>query len=426
MYKITEYGAIADASTVNTSAINNTIKSCFENGGGTVYVPSGTFLTGSIEMKSNVNLFLETGAELLFINDEAEYPLVYTRWEGSEQKCYRSCIYGENVENVAILGYGTINGNGKWWWDLFANKANKYPRPTCISFVRSKRITISDVKIVNSPSWTVHPLQSANITINNVTIVNPKNSPNTDGIDPESCHEVRISNCYIDVGDDCIAIKAGVETANEAIACRNIAITNCTMINGHGGVVIGSEMSGNVENVVISNCIFEGTDRGIRLKSRRGRGGSVNDISINNIIMNNVICPFIMNLYYFCGVGGKKAHVSDKSAQPITPSTPVFKKIYISNVIAKNVHAAAGFIYGLAEMYVEDVHFNDVNVYMKEENAEPGFPAMMAEIAPMKQQGFYCRNAKNITFSNTLINGCKGEKFDVGEECDVIINNAHI
>ncbi len=421
MYNIKHFGAIADEHTINTSSIRTAIEKCREAGGGTVYIPTGVYKTGSIQLYSNMTLFLEAGAVLSFVNDVKEYPVIYTRWEGTEEDCYMSCIYGENVENVSITGHGTLEGNGKFWWDLFRKKENQYPRPTSISFVESKHITISGIKVKNSPSWTIHPLKSENVTIDNVTIINPKDSPNTDGINPESCINVKISNCYIDVGDDCIAIKAGVETANVLSTCKNIAITNCTMVNGHGGVVIGSEMSGNVENVVISNCVFEGTDRGIRLKSRRGRGGIVKDITVSNIIMSHVICPFIMNLYYRCGPKGEDPEVSVKHALPVNEGTPRFQRIYISNITAKNVTAAAGFIYGLAEMYVEDVHFSNVNIYLTEKG-EPGLPAMMLDLEPMQQAGFFCRNAKNVSFTNVQITGTIGAAYDIGEECDVLIS----
>lgn len=149
------------------------------------------------------------------------------------------------------------------------------------------------------------------MTIDNLTIVNPFDSPNTDGIDPESCRNVRITGCHIDVGDDCIAVKAGTEDALEDVPCENIAITGCTMVHGHGGVVLGSEMSGGIRRISITGCVFDGTDRGIRIKSRRGRGGAVEDVSVTGIVMNDVLCPLVINLMYFCGKDGKLPIVSD-------------------------------------------------------------------------------------------------------------------
>lgn len=164
---------------------------------------------------------------------------------------------------------------------------------------------MSDFMVHNSPNWTIHPVRCENVTIDNLTIVNPFDSPNTDGIDPESCRNVRITGCHIDVGDDCIAVKAGTEDALEDVPCENIAITGCTMVHGHGGVVLGSEMSGGIRRVSITGCVFDGTDRGIRIKSRRGRGGAVEDVSVTGIVMNDVLCPLVINLMYFCGKDGK-------------------------------------------------------------------------------------------------------------------------
>ncbi|MGM7722767.1 glycoside hydrolase family 28 protein [Metabacillus sp. Hm71] len=410
LYDITQYGAIGDGKTVNTKAIAQAINACVENGGGTVYVPAGRFLTGAVILKSNVNLFLEAGSTLFFSTDVNEYPIVHSRWEGVKRDVYASCVYAENSENISVTGHGTLDGNGQFWWDLFRKKENKYPRPKLVSFDSCKHILLSGVKMIQSPSWTVNPICCEDVTIHNLSIVNPSHSPNTDGIDPESCRNVRISDCHIDVGDDCIAIKAGTEDKKERIPCENITITNCTMIHGHGGVVLGSEMSGDIRNVTVSNCVFEGTDRGIRLKSRRGRGGVVEDIRVSNIIMKGVICPFIANLYYFCGPRGKDKYVWDKNPYPVTEETPAFRRIHFSQITAREVSAAAGFLYGLAEMYVEDVTFDDVQVAMADD-AEPGLPAMMSELEPMKQRGFFCGNVRGVSFHRVTVSNHEGPAF---------------
>ncbi|MFP3126101.1 glycoside hydrolase family 28 protein [Ectobacillus funiculus] len=420
IYNIRDFDAISDGTSVNTQAIAKAIEACSEAGGGTIYVPAGTFLTGAVILKSNVNLYLDAGATLLFSNDVNEYPVVESRWEGVKREVYASCIYAEHAENVSVTGRGTLDGNGQFWWDIFHRKENEYPRPKLVSFDHCQHVLISGVKMINSPSWTVNPICCEDVTVHNISIVNPDNSPNTDGIDPESCRNVRISDCHIDVGDDCIAIKAGTEDTAERVPCENITITNCTMIHGHGAVVLGSEMSGDIRNVTVSNCVFEGTDRGIRLKSRRGRGGVVEDVRVNNIVMNGVICPFIANLYYFCGPRGKDKYVWDKNPYPITEETPAFRRIHFSNITAREVSAAAGFLYGLAEMYVEDITFDQVSVAMAE-NAEPGMPAMMAELEPMKQRGFFCSNVRDIRFNQVTVSNHEGPAFYVenGEDIEV-------
>ena len=422
VYDVVQYGAVNDGVTVNTYAIAKAIKECSKAGGGTVYIPAGTFLTGTIILKSNVHLYLEAGAILKFINNVKEYPVVISRWEGVKREVHASCIFAENAQNISVTGFGMIDGGGEYWWNLFRRGENQYPRPKLISFDSCKHVLITGVKMLNSPSWTVHPLCCDDVTINRITIINPADSPNTDGINPESCRNVRISDCHIDVGDDCIAIKAGTEETAERVSCENITITNCTMIHGHGAIVLGSEMSGDIRNVTVSNCVFEGTDRGIRLKSRRGRGGIVEDIRVDNIIMKKVVCPFIANLYYYWGPRGRNPYVSDKNPLPITEETPIFRRLHFSNITARDVSAAAGFFYGLAEMYVEDVTFNQVSVSMAED-AELGMPAMMDGLEPMKKRGFWCSNVKDIHFNQVTVVNHDGPAIYAENAIGIKINN---
>ena len=306
-------GAKANGKALNTKLINSTIDRLNRGGGGTLFFPAGTYLTGSIHLKSNITLELEAGATLLFSDNFDDYlPFVEVRHEGVMMKSFQPLIYAVDAENITIKGEGTLDGQGKKWWmeffrvmiDLKDNgmrDINKYQpmwdaqndttaiyaetnkdyvstlqrrffRPPFIQPVRCKKVKIEGVKIVNSPFWTVNPEFCDNVTIKGITINNVP-SPNTDGINPESCRNVHISDCHISVGDDCITIKSGrdAQARRLGVPCENITITNCTMLAGHGGVVIGSEMSGSVRKVTISNCVFDGTDRGIRIKSTRGR-----------------------------------------------------------------------------------------------------------------------------------------------------------
>ncbi|MGF7047687.1 polygalacturonase [Paenibacillus sp. DS2015] len=426
VYNIVDYGAIRNSGTLATEAIASAIEAASNAGGGTVHIPAGTFLTGAIIMKSNIELNLSPGAILSFSTNPEDYPVVVSRWEGVKKEVYASCVYGEDLRNISITGSGTLEGNGQAWWDLFRNNREnlKYPRPKLISFDRCQRVTMKDVTLLNSPSWTVNPIACYDVTIDNVSILNPADSPNTDGINPESCSNVRISNCNIDVGDDCIAIKAGTEDTKERIPCENITITNCTMVHGHGAVVLGSEMSGDIRNVTISNCIFKQTDRGIRMKSRRGRGGTIEDIRISNIVMEDVICPFTMNLYYFCGPRGKEKYVWDKNPYPITEETPCFRRIHFANITARNVHASAGFLYGLAEQYVSEVTFTNVDISMAP-NGTPGQPDMMTGLKDMNNRGFYLGNVKDIQFHQVTIENHEGPAFYIENGEDVEIINCH-
>ncbi len=357
------FGAQGDGQTLDTHAMQAAIDACTQRGGGTVFVPAGQYLIGTLYLRDNVTLHLEAGATLLGSQDPADYPVTSNRWEGMEQLTYAPLLAGNEIKNIAITGRGTIDGQGESWWRGFNNKTLAHPRPRLIGFADCHNVLIEGITLINSPAWTVNPVRCENVNIHGLTIINPPNSPNTDGINPDSCRLVRISDCYVSVGDDCITIKAGTqhERPDRRASCRDIAITNCTLERGHGGVVIGSEMSGGVQNVVISNCIFIGTDRGIRFKSRRGRGGTVEHVRVSNLIMDGVLCPFTMNLYYHCGARGD-ATVSDKNPRPVDDGTPTFRHIHFSHISAAGVKTAAGFLYGLAEMPLEDISFSDVTI----------------------------------------------------------------
>lgn len=418
VYHISEY--INGNAGLATEGIQKAIDEAYQNGGGKVVIPAGEFLTGALFLKDNIELHLENGALLKFSDKQEDYPVVTSRWEGVKRDVYASCLFAEGARNIAVTGFGTIDGNGMEWWDVFRNRREelKYPRPKLISFDNCEHITLRDIRLINSPSWTVNPICCQDVTVDNISILNPADSPNTDGIDPESCRNVRISNCHIDVGDDCIAIKSGTEDTEERVSCENITITNCTMVHGHGAVVFGSEMSGDIRNVAISNCVFQDTDRGIRFKSRRGRGGVVEDVRVDNIVMEGVICPFIINLYYFCGPRGKDQYVWEKNPYPVTAETPMFRRLHFANITARNVHASAGFIYGLAEQYASDITFSQIDISLAK-NAVPGKPAMMAGIEDMANRGFYVGFARDVLFSRVTIENHEGPAFHIEHSEDV-------
>ncbi len=416
IFNVTEFGAVPDGRTLSTKAFAAAIEAAASQGGGTVYVPAGVYLTGPIVLKSHINLHLDSGAIIRFSQNIADYPLVKSRWEGVDRLVYSPMIFGEDAENISVTGRGILDGQGEFWWKEFRAKNLEYPRPRLISFSQSKNILIEGLTMINSPAWTINPINCQNLTVDKITIKNPADSPNTDGINPESCQNVHISNCHVDVGDDCITLKSGTEECSERIPCENITITNCTMVHGHGGVVIGSEMSGGVRNVVISNCVFEGTDRGIRLKTRRGRGGLVEDIRVTNIIMKNVITPFVMGMFYFCGPGGKEEYVWDKNPHPVTEKTPIFRRLHFSNITAREVAASAGFFYGLPEMPIEDITFDNISVHLADD-PEPAVPPMMSFLEPMAKHGFFCCNVKNISFNNVQVINNVGPAFEA-RSCD--------
>jgi polygalacturonase len=412
-FNVRDYGAIGDGQTLDTHAIQAAIDACSTKGGGTVFLPAGQYLTGSLFLRNNTSLYLDSGAVMLGSENPNDYPIVHSRWEGKHQDTYAPLITGQNINNVSIIGRGTIDGRGAVWWKAKNDGRLAHPRPRLISFSHSTNILVEGITAINSPSWTINPVHCQNVNVRGVTIINPADSPNTDGINPDSCRLVRISDCYISVGDDCITLKSGTEHEHpdRHAPCRDITITNCTLERGHGGVVIGSEMSGGVKNVVISNCVFIGTDRGIRIKSRRGRGGVIEDIRVSNLIMDDVLCPFTMNLYYHIGVSGDTA-VSDKNPRSINEGTPCLRHIHFSHITAREVKYAAGFLYGLAEMPLEDISFSDISISISGEGAS-GYPEMADDIPSMSQAGFFIRNAHHLRLENIDVTGQIGEVFDM-------------
>lgn len=407
-YNALKYGAKNDSSAIATVAIKNAIEAASEAGGGTIYFPAGKYLTGPIHLKSNITIFIDAGAVIYFSDNFDDYlPMVESRWEGTDVINFSPLFYAYKAENIAITGRGTIDGNGKKWWDfhykLYDKKVprskwqehfarnNKdvikpdesaiidrgFLRPPFIQPMYCKNVLIEGITIRNSPFWTVNPEFCENVTIKGVTIHNP-DSPNTDGINPESCRYVHISDCHISVGDDCITIKSGKDRAGRKMAtpAENYTITNCTMLSGHGGVVIGSEMSGGVKNITISNCVFDGTDRGIRIKTTRGRGGVVEDIRVNNVIMKNIRDEaIVLNMFY-----------QNSEPEPVSVRTPQLRNIHFSNITAQTNRAVR--INGIEEMPVEDVTFHDIQF-----NASTGI-----EI----------KETKNIEFHNVRITTASG------------------
>jgi polygalacturonase len=421
-FNVLDYGAVGDGQTLDTAALQAAIEACSRGGGGTVYIPAGQYVTGSLFLKSHITLFLDAGATLLGSQNVVDYPPIENRWEGVSRKTHAPLIGGDDLTHIAVIGRGTINGRGAFWWKLHRDRALDYPRPRLISFGRCDNVLIEGITCTNSPSWTLHPYACDNVTVDKVTIANPTNSPNTDGINPESCRNVHIANCHIDVGDDCITIKSGTEEEerDKLLPCENITVTNCTMVHGHGGVVIGSEMSGGVRNIVIANCVFVGTDRGIRLKSRRERGGVVEDIRVTNVVMTDVMCPFIMNLFYGCGAWGT-AKIEDRSPWPVNEGTPRFRRIHFSNITAREVRYAAAFLYGLPEMPVEDVTFSNVDISMALD-AEPGVPAMAPNLEPMQRAGFWSANVRGLRFHNVTVTDQLGPALRLADAADVDIS----
>src|SRR5438270_1730791 len=322
-FKITDYGAVADGKTDSTEAIRKAIEACHSAGGGRVVVPAGVFLTGAIHLKSNINLYVSEGATLKFSTDPEKYlPVVYTRFEGTECMNYSPFIYAFEQENIAVTGTGTLDGSASdqnWWaWakrkeggeaparasvrklldfgergvpvtDRIFGKG-EYLRPNFIQPYRSRNVLIEGVHIINSPMWEIHPVLSTNITVRGVKI--NSHGPNNDGCNPESSRDVLIEDCIFDTGDDCIAIKSGRDNDGRrvGVASENIVVRDCTMKDGHGGVVIGSEVSGHCRNVFVEHCRMDSPnlDRALRFKDNARRGGVIENVFMRNVEIGRV------------------------------------------------------------------------------------------------------------------------------------------
>jgi polygalacturonase len=350
------FGARADGAGADGPAIQAAIDAAGARGGGRVVLDGGVFLSGALVMRQGVELRVERGAVLRASEDPRDFPLVAARWEGSTRSVHASLISGSGLRGLALGGGGTIDGRGGPWWSSFREGRLLAPRPRLISFEDCEDLLIEDLRLVDSPSWTVNPVRCRGVVIRGLRIRNPADSPNTDGINPDSCRTVLIEGCQISVGDDCITLKSGSEAEAPELKgpCRDIVVANYLLEAGHGGIVVGSEMSGGVSNLLVSNCVFRGTDRGIRIKSRRGRGGIIEDLRFSNLVMEDVACPLAMNLRYHCGAKGDPV-VADRSARPLGPGTPRVRRVSIDGLSAKGATTAAAWIEGLAEAPIEDL-----------------------------------------------------------------------
>lgn len=423
---VRDFGAKGDGVNDDTKFIQAAILACPEKS--RVLVPKGTYRITSLFLKSGLNLELAEGAELKAETDRNAYPkfpaLIESydetdeynlgTWEGNPLPMFAGIITGISVENVRIYGKGTINGNASkenWWHNPKVMVGAFRPRLFFIS--HCKNVTLQGVKFCNSPSWTLHPYFSDDLKFYNLTVENPSDSPNTDGLDPESCKNVEIAGIRFSLGDDCIAVKSGkiYMGRKHKTPSENLHIRQCLMENGHGAVTVGSEMAGGVKNLIVEECLFSHTDRGLRIKTRRGRGKDavLDNIAFKKINMNHVMTPFVVNSFYFCDPDGKTEYVQSREAMPVDDRTPEIKRLDFEDIDAKNCHVAAAHFDGLPEQKIEEIIMKNVSVTYAE-NPKCDVPAMSAGVEPCSRKGIFANNVKKLVLENVSINGQEGEE----------------
>lgn len=461
-FNIIDFGAVGNGITNNTEIFRKLIDSCSNSGGGKIIVPAGMWLTGPIILRSNINLHLERGAHIQFTKDFDDYPLIETTYEGRREYRCISPVYGHNLQNIAVTGEGVIDGggeawrpvkkfkltdlqwtelvssggvveeNGKTWWpsEQAMNGAAElerlkesgkeltkedymtvrdFLRPVMISLIECKNVLLDGVTFQNSAAWNIHPLICKNLILRNINVRNPWYSQNGDGIDIESCKNVILYNSTFDVGDDAICIKSGRDEfgRKRGIPTESMVIADCIVFHGHGGFTIGSEMSGGVKNIKVSNCNFIGTDVGLRFKSTRGRGGIVENIFISNIYMKDIVTSAVnFNLYY-----GGRALTEEKSAEEyskgekevtVDETTPSFRNLYLDSIYCTGARDAV-VLQGLPEMPLKNIELK--NLVMTAENGismfdVDGIRIDNAEIYTSGNPVFYINQGKNVVINN--------------------------
>lgn len=445
-FNIKDFGAVEGGNVSNTKAFNDAIKAANEAGGGRVIIPQGLWLTGPIEILSNVNVHAENGAFILFSYNPEEYPLIKTSYEGGDRIRTVSPIHAYEAENIAITGDGIFDGNGQLWrlvkrskmtqgqWNALLKKGgvtkgegekqvwfpsqssydghmNKdikpdeenalerakpyydFYRPVMTSLIKCKKVLIEGVTLQNSPAWNLHPLFCEHFTLKDAEIRNPWYAQNGDGLDLESCKYCDIINTKFDVGDDAICMKAGknAEGRRTPVPTEYVTIEDCTVYHGHGGFVAGSEMSRGLRKIKVKNCTFIGTDIGIRFKSTLGRGGVVEDILLENISMVNI--PKFAAIFTMAYDGA-----IDES-KIIKEDIPEFKNITLRNISCNGCGQAIQ-IDGLKQLPIHDITFEHVQI-----TGRNGVKCDMAENINLKDVTIYREGdlSESVHFDNETV-----------------------
>lgn len=463
-FNIEKYGAKSGGILLCHPAINKAIEMASDQGGGVVLVPKGFWLAGPIVLRSHVNLHLEEGAFIQFSDNRKDYPVIQTTWEGQEAYRCQAPVSGVHLDHIAITGKGVMDGAGQVWKQVKKDKLTEsqwktlvksggvvnekgdswYPsaqskyghehtdwtnkktegktkadyeairdflRPNMVSLTSCTNVLLEDLTFLNSPAWTLHPLLCEHFILRNVHVKNPWYGQNNDALDLESCTNGIVEGCTFDTGDDAITIKSGRDEQGRkrGVATSNFIIRNTTVFHGHGGFVIGSEMSGGVHHLYVNNCNFLGTDIGLRFKTTRGRGGVVEDIFISDINMNNILGDAIrFNMYYEAkdpvALEGENRGLPAMEAQPFAASTPVFKNFFMDRIYCQGAGTAI-VMHGLPESRVEHVILSNSNIVST-------LGAQITEAKNITLQNVKLYNTDKKVFQLNNVEGLTIDRFD--------------
>ncbi len=425
-YTLRSFGAVGDGLSDDSLAFAKAFDALAD--GGVLRIEAGNYRTRPLRIKAgNAVIEFEKGSVVQFIADEALYRPVYSRWEGVNCYCMHPCLLIEESDGLILRGEGVLDGNGKWWWDAANRKRNdqktpvsefehelarlnpgyekqggggggrqcQFLRPPLLQILHSNNVKLEGLTLQNSPFWTLHPLYSTNLVLQDLTILNPKDAPNTDGIDVDSCRFVTIKGCHVDVGDDGIALKSG--SGPDGVAANkpttDVLIEECTVKNAHGGAVIGSETAAGIRDVRVRDCLFDGTDRGIRIKTRRGRGGEISNLHFDSVRMRRNLCPLTLNMYYRCGSLDAEDFSLEKKA--VTTTTPSIEQVVIENCISEDSTSSAAFIVGLPEVPIKDLVIRNCTFTVAKTDLTPVEESEMYEGLPEPEgRGIRLRNVE--------------------------------
>lgn len=425
---VKDFGAKGDGVSDDTSFIQAAILSCPKDS--RVLIPRGTYKITSLFLKSDMNIELAKGAVLKADTERFKFPILpgliesydemeeynLGTWEGNPLDMFAGIITGIEVSNVKIYGQGSVDGSASFenWWENEKVMVGAF-RPRMLFLNHCDNIKVQGIFFHDSPAWTLHPYFSSNLMFCNLTVENPAQSPNTDGLDPESCEYVEICGIRFSLGDDCVAVKSGKIYMGRKYKtpCRHLHIYQCLMENGHGAVTVGSEMAGGVIDMLVEKCRFYNTDRGLRIKTRRGRGKDaiLDQITFRDIEMEQVMSPFTANAFYFCDPDGRTEFVQSREKYPVNEGTPELKTFCFENITAKDCHVAATYFEGLPERKIEQVTMRNVTVTFAE-NAKSDVPVMSEGVEPCSKKGVFMKNVSHLILDNVKISGHEGEAME--------------